>query len=638
MSFVIRSLLVTLGVFSFFRILLVVLNRQAISQSASLGLVLQTLLNGLITDLMTLGPVWIILLLLVLLHASLLRGQKAVGLLIFFLAGLGMQGALLVSSMDVPFFQHFTSRVTDMFLNWMDQPEFLIRMVTEETRFWWFIGIFMVISIGLWWWLVRQIFPLLRRKLEEAPQRGGTGFSIFMLVLLLFFSLVLRNRLTRRHFFAERSGPVSTVPYLEKISQNPVLSLLYSLTSRPVGQLLAERVSLSDALKGIWSTTTIKTAKKTLPGGMIPSSPADDLVPQNVVVVLMESINWDRMSSGLMPELQRIATQGTVWNRFFSSGVHTYAGIYATLNSFPVQLRRHAMKWGSDQSYSGLGSILAQKGYQTRFYTTHDAAFDNMGPFLRKNGFQKVVNLEDYDPAQVISTFGVPDHVMFARALEELDDQGGKRPFLAVLLSSSNHAPLRLPKGIPFEPGSSNLQDRLLEYSDWALGQFVSQAKNREWGGRTLFVFLGDHGASGDYRYPLPYSMVHIPLIMNGPGLSRGETVERLGSQLDVMPTILGRLGIPFRNVGFGLDLFRDERLLAYFCNDESMGCTDGNLLAVFDFDRLGSLYRLGDNRPVNMRQELLQRFNEMKDGALANWRLADWLVENRMVLTGPAF
>jgi phosphoglycerol transferase MdoB-like AlkP superfamily enzyme len=456
------------------------------------------------------------------------------------------------------------------------------------------------------------------------------------MVVLLFFSLIMRHRLTRKHFFAERGSLVEAIPLLEKISQNPLLSLAYSLSSAPVGRLLKDRMTLPQS---------IQTLEKHLHGARFGSQhsaltavapPLGTSKPLNVVVVLMESINMERMDSGFMPELQTIAAQGTLWSRFFASGVHTYAGIYSTLNSYPVQLRSHAMKWASDQAYPGLGTILADKGYETRFYTTHDEAFDNMGPFLRKNGFSRVVNLPDYDQTQVISTFGVPDHVMYDQALSELDDHGGERPFLAVLLSSSNHAPLRMPKGIPFEPKSRILQERLLEYSDWALGRFVRDARTRDWSDRTMFVFLGDHGASGDLRFPLPYSMVHIPLIMTGPGLSRGETVERLASQLDVMPSILGRLGFSEGHLGFGVDLFRAERSLALFCSDDSLGCTDGRFYAVFDFDRIGALYRITDDRPRDLSRELAQRFGEMKKAALAHWRMADWLVENRRTLAGP--
>lgn len=622
LSFVMKTLLITLGGFTFFRLLLLFLYLRQLGQGIDPALILLSLLRGLGNDLLAVGVLFWLPLLLGALQ-PVLRGGRTVLLFIgLFLTGLSLHLSLIVSSLDVPFFRHFSTHVTDMFLNWRDQFQFLVRMVVEEYRFWWFIGLFVILSILAWWWIMRRL-PQIIGSAGKAD-RSRAGASWFMVAVLLLLSLVLRSRLIRKHHFSEGETVLTFHPLLDKISQNPLLTLGYALTSPPVGRLLEKRIPLPRAAEKLARVLERPLDLDRTEPMAEQVSAVEELRPWNVVIVLMESINVERMNSGLMPSLLDISRKGKTWTRFFSAGVHTYAGLYATLCSYPVQLRRHALKWDSERPYNGLGTVLRRNGYQTLLFSTHDRRFDNMESFFLKNGFSSVVGVEHYGD-RALATFGVPDHVMFRKVVSELNDHDGENPFLAVLLSASNHAPYRLPDRIPFTPRGGTLSEKMIEYSDWALGEFAEMAAEKEWARRTVFVYLGDHGAAGDFRFPLPLSMVHVPLVMVGPGLTPGETSENLASQLDVMPTVLGLLGLEYRNLGFGVDLSRRTRSLAFFCNDEYLGCTDGKRVLCFNFDSPGYGGWLG--QPDETDGSLRRRLDEMRETALAHWRMADWLV-----------
>ena len=79
----------------------------------------------------------------------------------------------------------------------------------------------------------------------------------------------------------------------------------------------------------------------------------------------------------------------------------------------------------------------------------------------------------------------------------------------------------------------------------------------------TVFVVVADHGEGlswpwhhgqghGNFLYP---SAVHVPWIVRGPGVARGHEVSGLSGQIDVLPTVLGLLGLPDEAEGDGLDL-----------------------------------------------------------------------------------
>ncbi|MGH9404801.1 MAG: sulfatase-like hydrolase/transferase [Terriglobia bacterium] len=66
----------------------------------------------------------------------------------------------------------------------------------------------------------------------------------------------------------------------------------------------------------------------------------------------------------------------------------------------------------------------------------------------------------------------------------------------------------------------------------------------------TIFVFISDHGChfrtrNAEYKRSPHESSIHIPLVMQGPGLNHSRMVEELVSMVDVTPTLLDAAGMP---------------------------------------------------------------------------------------------
>ncbi|NIW79842.1 MAG: sulfatase-like hydrolase/transferase, partial [Calditrichae bacterium] len=68
---------------------------------------------------------------------------------------------------------------------------------------------------------------------------------------------------------------------------------------------------------------------------------------ENVILVLMENMSAGKMGifgnpAHLTPHLDSLAThQSYFFNNFYSSGIHTFTGIYSTLFGFPPLLSKH---------------------------------------------------------------------------------------------------------------------------------------------------------------------------------------------------------------------------------------------------------------------------------------------------------
>ncbi|RZA15180.1 MAG: LTA synthase family protein, partial [Proteobacteria bacterium] len=132
----------------------------------------------------------------------------------------------------------------------------------------------------------------------------------------------------------------------------------------------------------------------------------------------------------------------------------------------------------------------------------------------------------------------------------------------ALLQTLSNHVPYALPADLPVDKvtgrGSLDLHLTAMRYSDWALGQFFEKARKEPYFKETLFIVLGDHGFGNQKQITeMDLGRFNIPLLLIGPGIQEkfGKVNHTVGSQPDVVPTIMGRLGGASQHQCWGRDL-----------------------------------------------------------------------------------
>jgi len=240
---------------------------------------------------------------------------------------------------------------------------------------------------------------------------------------------------------------------------------------------------------------------------------------------------------------------------------------------------------GITRAYGGIGlhclpEILAERGYEPRMIQNGDPNFDNQRAFAEHAGFSSVEDAHDIERAvggaQRVSHWGVVDAALFHRLSEVFAARTPEDSPLFVLAQSiSNHYPYALPDPRFARPGPGGPTWQKTRstsaYVDYALGGLVRalDALARVPGRRPLLVVMsGDHGHpaevhAGD-RMPasaLYDENVHTPLVLWAPG--RPELLARLDeaareapcSSLDLMPTLLGLLGIQAVNAAMGRDL-----------------------------------------------------------------------------------
>src|SRR5574340_685243 len=153
--------------------------------------------------------------------------------------------------------------------------------------------------------------------------------------------------------------------------------------------------------------------------------------------------------------------------------------------------------------------------------------------------------------------WGVADEYLFDNSLTQLDQvYASGKPFLAQIMTTSNHRPYTYPNGRIDIPSPSN-PEGTVKYTDYAIGRFIEQASTKPWFKDTLFVIVDEHYASAAGKTRLPVAGYRIPLIFYAPALLAPGRDNRLASQIDIPPTLLDVLNQTGGQRFFGQSLFK---------------------------------------------------------------------------------
>jgi membrane-anchored protein YejM (alkaline phosphatase superfamily) len=150
-------------------------------------------------------------------------------------------------------------------------------------------------------------------------------------------------------------------------------------------------------------------------------------------------------------------------------------------------------------------------------------------------------------------------------------------------MTTSNHRPYTYPANRIDIPSGSG-RDGAVKYTDWAIGHFIDEAKKKPWFKDTLFVLTADHGANARGTSEIPVDKYRIPVLFYAPAHLQPARIERLMSQIDIAPTLLGRLNFSYRSKFFGQDIFRvppgEER--AFVANYQTLAyLRDGRMVTL---------------------------------------------------------
>ena len=360
----------------------------------------------------------------------------------------------------------------------------------------------------------------------------------------------------------------------------------------------------------------------------------------NVVMFLEESLGsefWGCLgrTNTCTPEMDKLATgEGMLFANLYACGNRTVRGFEGVLSSFPPLPGDSIVKRDRSDNVETLARVLKRDGYNTLFLYGGRGLFDGMRSFTTRNGYDRFIEQKHFARPTFTTIWGVCDEDIFARAIREFRELSRQdKPFLATILSVSNHKPYTYPAGRIRENPNERRRENAVKYSDWCLGQFFKAAKQETFWTNTIFVVVADHGARVYGSQRIPIRSYEIPLVILGPAVVKNPArIDALGGSLDVSPTVLGLLGRPYETMFFGRDLLREpEPGRALLNHNRDIGMFTRNRLVVLGLKQDVEFYE-GDPKVAEIARmkspTLLER--ELERDTIALYQVADDLYVNR--------
>lgn len=296
----------------------------------------------------------------------------------------------------------------------------------------------------------------------------------------------------------------------------------------------------------------------------------------NVVLIIIDTLRADHLGCygygrDTSPAMDSLAAAGTMWSLVTSQSTWTLpsiASIYTGLSvrSHGVCMRGNWMTYGADPAMPTIATILTSAGYST-------GGFVNVYLISERLGFHR--GFGNF----YVNYMG---HGMAGETVDEFlrwrdsDDSGD--PYLAVIHLYDVHTPYDPPE--PFDTlfttngamgltdwtrdsldGAAHpeekehlegLYDGEIRWVDSQLSRVFRYLRSAGESGNTLVVITADHGEAfleregmrGILHRSLFQEVVHVPLIMSGPGVQAGAIDRNPAGLYDILPTIMDLIGL----------------------------------------------------------------------------------------------
>lgn len=340
----------------------------------------------------------------------------------------------------------------------------------------------------------------------------------------------------------------------------------------------------------------------------------------NIILIAIESFSADFLTEfgnkdHITPNYDKLSKESVFFTNLYATGTRTVRGMEALTLSVPPTPGNSIVRRPDNENLFSVSSIIQSKDYHPYFIYGGDGYFDNMNTFFGGQGFD-IVDRDRGNPLpdniktqrfsitdQEVSfenAWGICDENLYKQSIKYADKSAKEnKPFFQFVMTTSNHKPYTFPAGkIDLPQGDRNAA---VKYTDYALGKFIEAAKTKPWFKNTVFVIVADHCASSAGKWEINIHNHHIPaIIYNLP--HQPERIDRLASQIDLMPTLFGYLGWSYTTSLYGKDINQtkqgDER--AFLGNYRTLGMLKGNVFTQIDDRKVVKQFSVSSDRSLS--------------------------------------
>lgn len=310
---------------------------------------------------------------------------------------------------------------------------------------------------------------------------------------------------------------------------------------------------------------------------------------RNVILVSLEStqsfvINEKLNGEEITPFLNDFIKQSYNFNNVYhQTGQGKTSDSEFIVDNSLYPLGRGAVFFtNAGNQYMAAPEILKNSGYYSAVLHANNKSFWNRDLMYDSFGYDSFFDINSYDVTDENSVgWGLKDKEFFEQSSELMKNL--PQPFYSRLITLTNHFPFDLDEEDQlideYDSNSQTLNKYFptVRYQDEALKRFIEKLKEDGLYDNSVIVLYGDHyGISENHNEAMgqflgkeitPFEEVQlqkVPLVIHIPGITdkKPQTIETVGGQIDIRPTLMNLLGIDTKDhIQFGNDLLSDEKL-----------------------------------------------------------------------------
>jgi len=322
----------------------------------------------------------------------------------------------------------------------------------------------------------------------------------------------------------------------------------------------------------------IETIRGAGNGSRITTFSAGAYAGKNIIMIQVEALNtmvMQKQINGLdvTPNLNALINESWYFpNTYSQTGMGNTADAEFVVNSSLYTPKGQA----APVTYVGraipaLPRLLGERGYDAFTLHQNTAAYWNRRELYATLGFARYYDMDFFGYDDRLNQMGASDEVLFKKGMKVLREaEATTTPYCAEFVTLSAHTPFdvipqsRRPIKTPADLKGSLVGDYISSesYSDFAIGQFLSQLKAEGIWDNAIVVIYGDHTSMNENTLSgkdargaqellgRAYSTAdrqRVPLIIHLPGQTKAELVTATAGQVDIMPTIADLVGLDLR-------------------------------------------------------------------------------------------
>jgi phosphoglycerol transferase MdoB-like AlkP superfamily enzyme len=490
------------------------------------------------------------------------------------------------------------------------------------------ILVLVLLSIGYGW--------LVKRFAYRELGKEGNPLTIWLQVVTVSVALILYGfgiyGKWSRYPLRWSEAYFSTNPFVSALALNPVLFFFDTLEYKRAHfneeevrkhyDLVADFLDVDNP-----NLKTLNFSRYVKPNEKLLGKP-------NIVLILLESFAGFKVGAlgnalDPTPHFDAIAQKSLFFTHFFIARDPTARSLFTTMFGIPdvntphsasrnpLIIRQHTI-------------VNALEGYKKMYLLGGSANWGNIRGVLAHN----IDGIEIYEEGSFSyspdDVWGISDLHLFEEANRILRVQD--KPFFALIHTSGNHRPYTIPKDKrdfeEMEVDDVRLKENGFEslkayngirFLDYSLGHFFRLARKEDYFKKTIFCMVADHGTIATRQIPwdkLFLTSHHVPFVIYAPGyFSEGRTIDTTASSVDILPTVLGLIGMPYLNKTLGRDLLAERPKDKHFAFVTSFfsGVLDDEFYLLIDPSGVVRLYRYRSDSPTeDVRDKYPERAAEM--------------------------